>query len=164
VQTIFLAADDPQDPLPTTDAFDAITYMTRDLAARGLYPAVDPLRSTSRLLDPSIVGAEHFDVARRVRETLRRAKELERMDACLSEEDTLLVSRAHKIELFFTQPFFVAEPYTNRPGQYVSREETVTAFRGLLAGEYDDLPEEAFQWCGTIEQAIEKAKSEARSH
>jgi F-type H+-transporting ATPase subunit beta len=160
VQTILLAADDPQDPVPTADAFDAITYMTRDLAARGLYPAVDPLRSTSRLLDPSIVGAEHFDVARRVRETLRHAKELESTGADLSEEEKLVVSRAHKIEIFFTQPFFVAEPYTGRAGQYVSREETVKAFGAILAGAYDDLPEEAFQWCGTIEQAIEKAKDE----
>src|SRR5919202_1018658 len=164
VQTILLAADDPQDPVPTTDAFDAVTYMTRDLAVRGLYPAVDPLRSTSRLLDPSIVGVEHFDIARRVRETLQRAKEIESVGADLSEEEKLLVSRAHKIELFFTQPFFVAEPYTNRPGQYVSREETVKAFGAILAGAYDDLPEEAFQWCGTIEQAIEKMKSEARSN
>ncbi len=160
VQTVFLAADDPRDPFPTADVFDAVTHMTRDLVARQLYPAVDPLRSTSRLLEAAIVGTEHFEVAQRVRETLGRAKELQSADAAdLPGEDRVLLERAAKIEHFLTQPFFVAEPYTNRPGQYVSREETVRALGALLAGAYDDLPQEAFLWCGTIEQVVEQARS-----
>ncbi len=142
---------------------DTVVYLSRNVAGSGIYPAVDPLRSRSRALDPGIVGREHCDVACGVRAVLRRHEEIAESvlalpdggDA-LSEKDQVLVARARKIRRFCSQPFFVAEPFTGRPGQYVSRQETVRAFKGLLAGEYDHIPEEAFLWCGTIDQAVEK--------
>lgn len=160
VQMIVLSAEDPSNPGPLA-AFDSVTYMSRDLAVAHLYPAVDPLRSTSQLLDPAIVGQQHFDVAQGVRQLLGRAQELQSgaVGNSLTNQERTLVARARKAQRFLTQPFFVAEPYTNRLGQYVSREQTIKAFGELLAGTYDGLPEEAFQWCGTIDQVVEKAKS-----
>ena len=166
VQAIYVPADDPTDPAPaTTFAFlDATTYLERNLTAIGIYPAVDPLVSTSRILDPNIVGQEHYDVARGVQQVLQKYKELQDIIAILgidelSDEDKIVVARARKIQRFLSQPFFVGEQFTGIPGQYVRREETVKSFRAVLDGEYDDLPEQAFLMCGTIEQVVEKAKS-----
>ena len=169
VQAIYVPADDPTDPAPaTTFAFlDATTYLERGLAAIGIFPAVDPLVSTSRILDPNIVGQEHYDVARGVQQILQRYKELQDIIAILgidelSDEDKLIVARARKIRNFLGQPFFVAEQFTGLPGQYVRREDTVRSFKAILDGEHDDLPEQAFLNCGAIEQAVEKAKSDGR--
>ena len=166
VQAIYVPADDPTDPAPaTTFAFlDATTYLERNLTAIGIYPAVDPLVSTSRILDPNIVGEEHYEVARGVQQMLQKYKELQDIIAILgidelSDEDKLTVARARKIQRFLSQPFFVGEQFTGIPGQYVRREETVKSFRAVLDGEYDDLPEQAFLMCGTIEQVVEKAKT-----
>ncbi len=163
VQTIYLPTEAPSDPqfMARFDFLDALTCLTRRLAVQGLYPAVDPLVSNSHLLDPAIVGQEHVDVANGVREILRRyntllpSGDLSGIEA-LSAEDRTLVARARRIERFLTQPFFVAEPYTKRAGEYVPREETVRDFKALLAGEYDHLPEEAFLYCGSIVQVVEK--------
>ena len=166
VQAVYVPADDPTDPAPaTTFAFlDATTYLERSLAAIGIFPAVDPLVSTSRILDPNIVGQEHYDVARGVQNILQKYKELQDIIAILgidelSDEDKLTVARARKIRNFLGQPFSVAEQFTGLPGQYVRREETVRSFKSILDGEHDDLPEQAFLNCGAIEQAVEKARA-----
>ena len=166
IQAIYVPADDPTDPAPaTTFAFlDATTYLERSLAAIGIFPAVDPLISTSRILDPNIVGQEHYDVARRVQQILQRYKELQDIIAILgidelSDEDKLTVNRARRIRNFLGQPFFVAAQFTGLEGQYVRREDTVRSFKSILDGEHDDLPEQAFLNCGPIEQAVEKAKA-----
>ena len=166
VQAVYVPADDPTDPAPaTTFAFlDATTYLERSLAAIGIFPAVDPLVSTSRILDPAVVGQEHYDVARGVQQILQRYKELQDIIAILgidelSDEDKLTVARARKIRNFLGQPFSVAEQFTGLPGQYVRLEDTVRSFKSILEGEHDDLPEQAFLNCGPIEQAVEKAKA-----
>ena len=164
MQAIYVPADDYSDPAPvaTFTHLDATIALERSIAEKGIYPAVDPLASTSRILDPSIVGEEHYETTRQVQEVLQRYKDLQDIIAILgmeelSEEDKLAVSRARKIERFFSQPFFVAEQFTGLSGAYVSREETVRGFREILAGEHDALPEEAFMLVGTIDEAVEKA-------
>jgi F-type H+-transporting ATPase subunit beta len=166
VQAIYVPADDPTDPAPaTTFAFlDATTYLERSLAAIGIFPAVDPLASNSRILDAAVVGQEHYDVARGVQQILQRYKELQDIIAILgidelSDDDKLTVARARKIRNFLGQPLFVAEQFTGLAGQYVRREETVRSFKAILDGEHDDLPEQAFLNCGAIEQVVEKAKA-----
>ncbi len=165
LQAIYVPADDITDPAPHT-AFahlDATTVLSRDIASLGIYPAVDPLDSTSRILDARYVGQEHYDVARRVQEILQRYKDLQDIIAILgidelSEEDKVIVARARKIQKFLSQPFFVAEQFTGIPGKYVPVDETIASFRGLCDGEYDDLPEQAFLLVGGIEEAVEAAK------
>ncbi|MCG3730238.1 F0F1 ATP synthase subunit beta [Vibrio cincinnatiensis] len=165
VQAVYVPADDLTDPSPATTFahLDATVVLNRNIAAMGLYPAVDPLDSTSRMLDPLVVGQEHYDVARGVQSTLQRYKELKDIIAILgmdelSESDKQLVARARKIERFLTQPYHVAEVFTGDPGIYVPLKETLRGFKGLLAGDYDDIPEQAFMYCGTIDDAIENAK------
>jgi len=165
IQAIYVPADDPTDPAPaTTFAFlDATTYLERRIFVRGIFPAVDPLASTSRILDPNIVGQEHYDVARGVQQILQRYRELQDIIAILgvdelSDEDKLTVARARKIENFLSQPMFVAEVFTGLTGQYVSRDETVRSFKEILDGKWDHLPEQAFYMVGPIEMAVEKAK------
>jgi F-type H+-transporting ATPase subunit beta len=165
VQAVYVPADDLTDPSPATTFahLDATVVLNRNIAAMGLYPAIDPLDSTSRMLDPLVVGQEHYDVARGVQQTLQRYKELKDIIAILgmdelSEDDKQVVSRARKIERFLTQPYHVAEVFTGDPGVYVSLKETLRGFKGLLAGDYDDVPEQAFMYCGTIDDAIENAK------
>lgn len=165
IQAVYVPADDLTDPSPATTFahLDATVVLSRQIAELGIYPAVDPLDSTSRQLDPLIVGQEHYDIAQGVQQTLQRYKELKDIIAILgmdelSEEDKLVVSRARKIQRFLSQPFFVAEVFTGSPGKYVSLQETVRAFGAILNGEYDDLPEQAFYMVGTIEEAIAKAK------
>ncbi|MDG3086752.1 F0F1 ATP synthase subunit beta [Vibrio hannami] len=165
VQAVYVPADDLTDPSPATTFahLDATVVLSRNIAAMGLYPAIDPLDSTSRQLDPLVVGQDHYDVARGVQQTLQRYKELKDIIAILgmdelSEEDKLVVARARKIERFLTQPYHVAEVFTGQPGCYVSLKETLRGFKGLLSGEYDDIPEQAFMYCGTIDEAIENAK------
>ncbi|MFC5079122.1 ATP synthase subunit beta [Vibrio thalassae] len=165
VQAVYVPADDLTDPSPATTFahLDATVVLNRNIAAMGLYPAIDPLDSTSRQLDPLVVGQEHYDVARGVQQTLQRYKELKDIIAILgmdelSEEDKQVVSRARKIERFLTQPYHVAEVFTGDPGVYVPLKETLRGFKGLLAGDYDDIPEQAFMYCGTIDDAIENAK------
>ncbi|MEY8303809.1 F0F1 ATP synthase subunit beta [Anaerosalibacter bizertensis] len=165
VQAIYVPADDLTDPAPAT-AFahlDATTVLSRQIAELGIYPAVDPLDSTSRILDPSVVGEEHYEVARGVQEVLQRYKDLQDIIAILgidelSDEDKLTVSRARKIQRFLSQPFYVAEQFTGMEGKYVPIKETVRGFKEILEGKHDDLPERAFFMVGTIEEAIEKAK------
>jgi F-type H+-transporting ATPase subunit beta len=166
VQAIYVPADDLTDPAPAT-AFthlDATTVLSRDIAAKGIYPAVDPLDSTSRILDPQTVGEEHYSVARNVQQVLQKYKDLQDIIAILgmdelSEEDRLTVSRARKLERFLSQPFHVAEQFTGAPGVYVRLEDTIRGFKEILEGKHDDLPEQAFFLVGTIEQAVEKAKT-----
>ncbi len=165
VQAVYVPADDLTDPSPATTFahLDATVVLNRNIAAMGLYPAIDPLDSTSRILDPLVVGQEHYEVARGVQQTLQRYKELKDIIAILgmdelSEEDKQVVSRARKIERFLTQPYHVAEVFTGDPGIYVPLKETLRGFKGLLAGDYDDIPEQAFMYCGTIDDAIENAK------
>ena len=165
VQAIYVPADDLTDPAPAASFahLDATTVLSRQIAELGIYPAVDPLDSTSRILDPRILGDEHYDVARSVQEVLQRYKSLQDIIAILgmdelSEEDKLVVTRARKIQRFLSQPFHVAEIFTGFPGVLVSLEDTIKGFKGLVAGEYDDLPEAAFYMVGTIEDAVEKAK------
>ena len=165
VQAVYVPADDLTDPSPATTFahLDATVVLNRNIAAMGLYPAIDPLDSTSRMLDPLVVGQDHYEVARGVQQTLQRYKELKDIIAILgmdelSEEDKQVVSRARKIERFLTQPYHVAEVFTGDPGVYVPLKETLRGFKGLLAGEYDDIPEQAFMYCGTIDDAIENAK------
>lgn len=165
VQAIYVPADDFTDPAPATtfSHLDASTNLSRALTEMGIYPAVDPLTSYSRILDPRVVGEEHYYVARKVKEILQRYKDLQDIIAILgieelSEEDKLIVARARKIQRFLSQPFHVAEEFTGRPGRYVPVEETVRGFKGLVEGLYDDLPEQAFYMVGTIDEAIEKAK------
>lgn len=166
IQAVYVPADDLTDPSPATTFahLDATVVLSRDIAAQGIYPAIDPLDSSSRQLDPLVVGNEHYDVARGVQTTLQRYKELKDIIAILgmdelSEEDKRTVDRARKIQRFLSQPFFVAEVFTGSPGKYVSLKDTISGFKGILAGEYDDLPEQAFYMVGSIEEAVEKAKS-----
>ncbi len=165
VQAVYVPADDLTDPSPATTFahLDATVVLSRKIAELGLYPAIDPLDSTSRQLDPLILGEEHYRVARGVQETLQRYKELKDIIAILgmdelSEEDKLTVKRARKIQRFLSQPFFVAEIFTGAPGTYVSLKDTIEGFKGILQGEYDHLPEQAFYMVGSIQQAVEKAK------
>ena len=165
VQAIYVPADDLTDPAPATTFahLDATTVLSRSLFSQAFYPAVDPLESTSRMLDPRIVGEEHYRVAREVQRILQRYKELQDIIAILgveelSDEDKVIVARARRIQRFLTQPFFVAEQFTQMPGKYVPLEETVRGFKGLVEGEYDDLPEQAFYMVGTIDEALQKAK------
>lgn len=165
VQAIYVPADDFTDPAPATtfSHLDASTNLSRALTEMGIYPAVDPLTSYSRILDPRVVGEEHYYVARKVKEILQRYKDLQDIIAILgieelSEEDKLIVARARKIQRFLSQPFHVAEEFTGRPGRYVPVEETVRGFKGLVEGLYDDLPEQAFYMVGTIDEAIERAR------
>jgi len=166
IQAVYVPADDLTDPSPATTFahLDATVVLSRDIASQGIYPAIDPLDSTSRQLDPLVVGAEHYETARGVQSTLQRYKELKDIIAILgmdelSEEDKLAVNRARKIQRFLSQPFFVAEVFTGSPGKYVSLKDTISGFKGLLAGEFDDLPEQAFYMVGSIEEATEKAKN-----
>jgi F-type H+-transporting ATPase subunit beta len=165
VQAVYVPADDLTDPAPasTFAHLDATTVLSRSIAEKGIYPAVDPLDSTSRLLDPQVIGEEHYAVARQVQSILQRYKALQDIIAILgmdelSEEDKLTVARARKIERFLSQPFFVAEVFTGSPGKLVSLEDTIKGFKGLCAGEYDHLPEAAFYLVGSIEEAVEKAE------
>lgn len=168
VQAIYVPADDLTDPAPAT-AFthlDAKTVLDRDIAALGIYPAVDPLESSSRILDPLVVGEEHYEVARGVQEILQRYKELQDIIAILgmdelSDEDKLTVARARKIQNFLSQPFHVAEQFTGMAGKYVPVKETIRGFKEILEGKHDDLPESAFLFVGTIDEAVEKAKKGA---
>ncbi|GAA6205560.1 F0F1 ATP synthase subunit beta [Colwelliaceae bacterium 6441] len=166
IQAVYVPADDLTDPSPATTFahLDATVVLSRDIASQGIYPAIDPLDSTSRQLDPLVVGAEHYETARGVQSTLQRYKELKDIIAILgmdelSEEDKQTVSRARKIQRFLSQPFFVAEVFTGSPGKYVSLKDTIAGFKGILAGEFDDLPEQAFYMVGSIEEAAEKAKN-----
>ncbi|MDY6816771.1 MAG: F0F1 ATP synthase subunit beta [Pseudomonadota bacterium] len=165
IQAVYVPADDLTDPSPATtfSHLDATVVLSRDIASKGIYPAIDPLDSTSRQLDPLIIGQEHYEVARGVQTNLQRYKELKDIIAILgmdelSEEDKLTVARARKIERFLSQPFHVAEVFTGSPGKYVSLKETISSFKGILNGDYDDMPEQAFYMVGTIEEAVEKAK------
>ena len=165
VQAVYVPADDLTDPAPATvfAHLDATTVLNRAIAEKGIYPAVDPLDSTSRMLDPQILGEEHYQVARGVQAVLQKYKDLQDIIAILgmdelSEEDKMVVDRARKIERFLSQPFFVAEVFTGSPGKYVSLEESIAGFKGILDGKYDDLPESAFYMVGNIQEAIEKAE------
>ena len=165
-QAVYVPADDLTDPSPATTFahLDATLVLSRQIAELGIYPAVDPLDSTSRLLDPNVIGQEHYDVARLVQSVLQRYKELQDIIAILgmdelSEDDKLAVQRARKIQRFLSQPFTVAETFTGAPGKYVSLKDTIRGFKGIVAGEYDNLPEQAFYMCGGIEEAVEKAKT-----
>jgi F-type H+/Na+-transporting ATPase subunit beta len=166
VQAVYVPADDLTDPSPATTFahLDSTVVLSRQIAELGIYPAIDPLDSTSRQLDPLVVGQEHYDVALSVQRTLQRYKELKDIIAILgmdelSEEDKQTVGRARRIQRFLSQPFFVAEVFTGTPGRYVSTKETIRGFKGILSGEYDHLPEQAFYMVGTIEEAVEKAKT-----
>jgi F-type H+-transporting ATPase subunit beta len=166
VQAIYVPADDLTDPAPATtfSHLDATTVLSRQISDKGIYPAVDPLDSTSRILDPLIVGEEHYGVAQRVKEILQSYKDLQDIISILgmdelSDEDKVTVHRARRIERFLSQPFFVAEQFTNVPGKYVNLEDTIRGFTGIINGEYDHLPEQAFLMVGTIEEAVEKAKA-----
>ena len=165
IQAVYVPADDLTDPSPATTFahLDATVVLSRDIAALGIYPAVDPLDSNSRQLDPLVIGSEHYDTARGVQAVLQRYKELRDIIAILgmdelSEEDKLVVSRARKIQRFLSQPFSVAEVFTGFPGKYVSLKDTIAGFKGILSGDYDHLPEQAFYMVGSIEEAVEKAK------
>jgi F-type H+-transporting ATPase subunit beta len=169
VQAVYVPADDLTDPAPATTFahLDATTVLNRSIAELGIYPAVDPLDSTSRILDPRIIGEEHYGVARSVQETLQQYKSLQDIIAILgmdelSEEDKMVVSRARRIQRFLSQPFHVAEVFTGFPGKYVQLEDTIKGFKGIVAGDYDHLPENAFYMVGTIEEAIEKGEKMAR--
>ncbi|TXI26644.1 MAG: F0F1 ATP synthase subunit beta [Nitrosomonas oligotropha] len=166
IQAVYVPADDLTDPSPATTFghLDATVVLSRDIASLGIYPAVDPLDSTSRQLDPQVVGEDHYNTARAVQQTLQRYKELRDIIAILgmdelSPEDKLAVSRARKIQRFLSQPFNVAEVFTGSPGKYVSLKDTIKGFKGIVEGEYDDLPEQAFYMVGSIEEAVEKAKT-----
>ncbi len=165
IQAVYVPADDLTDPSPATTFahLDATVVLSRSIAELGIYPAIDPLDSSSRQLDPLVIGEEHYNVARAVQGTLQRYKELKDIIAILgmdelSEEDKQLVQRARKIQRFLSQPFFVAEVFTGAPGKYVSLKDTIAGFKGIVAGEYDHIPEQAFYMVGSIDEAIEKAK------
>ncbi len=167
-QAVYVPADDLTDPTPATTFahLDATLVLSRQIAELGIYPAVDPLDSTSRLLDPNVIGQEHYEVARGVQGILQRYKELQDIIAILgmdelSEEDKQAVQRARKVQRFLSQPFTVAEVFTGAPGKYVTLKDTIRAFKGIVAGDYDDLPEQAFYMCGGIEEAVENAKKMA---
>tara|TARA_R110002072_G_scaffold269868_3_gene429572 strand:+ start:122002 stop:123405 length:1404 start_codon:yes stop_codon:yes gene_type:complete len=164
IQAVYVPADDLTDPSPATTFahLDATVVLSRSIAELGIYPAIDPLDSTSRQLDPLVIGQEHYEVARGVQTVLQRYKELKDIIAILgmdelSEEDKQIVARARKIQRFLSQPFFVAEIFTNTPGKYVSLKDTIAGFKGILEGDYDHIPEQAFNMVGTIEEAVEKA-------
>ena len=165
VQAIYVPADDLTDPAPATtfSHLDATTVLSRQISELGIYPAVDPLESTSRILEPGTVGQEHYNVAREVIETLQAYKDLQDiinilgMDE-LSEDDKVVVRRARRIQRFLSQPFHVAEQFTGFPGKYVKLEDTIRSFREILEGKHDHLPESAFMYCGAIEDVVEKAK------
>jgi len=164
IQAVYVPADDLTDPSPATTFahLDATVVLSRSIAELGIYPAIDPLDSTSRQLDPLVVGTEHYGVARGVQTILQRYKELKDIIAILgmdelSEEDKQTVTRARKVQRFLSQPFFVAEVFTGSPGKYVSLKDTIAGFKGIIAGDYDDMPEQAFYMVGTIEEAVEKA-------
>ncbi|PXW87605.1 F-type H+-transporting ATPase subunit beta [Nitrosomonas sp. Nm84] len=166
IQAVYVPADDLTDPSPATTFghLDATVVLSRDIASLGIYPAVDPLDSTSRQLDPQVVGEDHYNTARAVQQTLQRYKELRDIIAILgmdelSPEDKLAVSRARKIQRFLSQPFNVAEVFTGSPGKYVSLKDTIKGFKGIVEGEYDELPEQAFYMVGSIEEAVEKART-----
>jgi F-type H+-transporting ATPase subunit beta len=166
VQAVYVPADDLTDPSPATTFahLDATVVLSRQIAELGIYPAIDPLDSNSRQLDPLVVGDEHYDVARSVQRTLQRYKELKDIIAILgmdelSQDDKLTVTRARKIQRFLSQPFFVAEVFTGTPGRYVPIKETIRGFKGIVSGEYDHIPEQAFYMVGTIDEAVEKAKT-----
>ena len=166
VQAVYVPADDLTDPAPaaTFAHLDATTVLSRQIAELGIYPAVDPLDSTSRIMDPNVIGQEHYEVARSVQEVLQRYKELQDIIAILgmeelSDDDKLAVSRARKIQRFLSQPFFVAEQFTNMPGKYVPIKETIRGFKEIVGGKHDDLPESAFFMVGTIDEAVEKART-----
>jgi F-type H+-transporting ATPase subunit beta len=168
VQAIYVPADDITDPAPATtfSPLDATTVLSRQIAELGIYPAVDPLASTSRILSPAVVGEEHFKVARQVQEILQRNKELQDIIAILgmdelSEEDKRVVNRARKIQKFLSQPFFVAEVFTGSPGKYVKIQDTVRGFKEIIEGKHDDIPEQAFYMAGSIEDVVERAKAMA---
>ena len=170
VQAVYVPADDLTDPAPATTFahLDATTVLSRKIAEKGIYPAVDPLDSTSRILEPDVVGDEHYTVARNVQQVLQRYKDLQDIIAILgmdelSDEDKAIVARARKIEKFLSQPFFVAEQFTGFEGKYVSKADTIRGFKEILEGKHDDMPEQAFYLVGTIEEAIEKAKAMAES-
>jgi len=165
VQAIYVPADDLTDPAPATTFahLDATTVLSRQISELGIYPAVDPLDSTSRILDPKVVGDEHYAVAREVQRILQKYKELQDIIAILgmdelSEDDKLVVARARKIQRFLSQPFFVAEAFTGQQGRYVALKDTIKGFQEIAAGKHDELPEQAFYMVGTIEEAVEKAK------
>jgi F-type H+-transporting ATPase subunit beta len=166
IQAVYVPADDLTDPSPATtfSHLDATVVLSRDIASKGIYPAIDPLDSTSRQLDPLVIGEQHYAVARGVQNVLQRYKELKDIIAILgmdelSEDDKQVVSRARKIERFLSQPFHVAEVFTGSPGKYVSLKETISSFEGILNGDYDDMPEQAFYMVGTMDEAVEKAKA-----
>ncbi len=166
VQAIYVPADDPTDPAPATTFahLDAYIYLDRRVAEKAIYPAVDPLASTSRILQPNVVGEEHYEIARQIQQILQRYKELQDIIAILgidelSDDDRLVVARARRIERFLSQPFNVAEQFTGQPGRYVPLKETIRSFKEVLEGKHDDLPEQAFYMVGTIDEAVEKAQS-----
>ncbi|MCB1580064.1 MAG: F0F1 ATP synthase subunit beta, partial [Alphaproteobacteria bacterium] len=168
IQAVYVPADDLTDPAPATTFahLDATTVLSRAISEMGIYPAVDPLDSTSRILDPRIIGQEHYDVANRVQQTLQQYKNLQDIIAILgmdelSEEDKLVVARARKIQRFLSQPFHVAEVFTGTPGVFCQLEDTIKGFKAIVDGQYDHLPESAFYMIGTIDQAVEKAKKMA---
>jgi len=165
VQAIYVPADDYTDPAPATTFahLDATTQLSRAISELGIYPAVDPLASTSRILDPQVVGQEHYDVAQRVKQTLQRYKDLQDIIAILgidelSDDDKQIVGRARRIQRFLSQPFHVAEQFTGRPGKYVKLEDTVRSFKEIVEGKHDALPEQAFYMQGTIEDVLEAAQ------
>ena len=165
VQAIYVPADDYTDPAPATTFahLDATTNLSRQIVELGIYPAVDPLASTSRILDPRIVGAEHYNVARSVKAVLQKYKDLQDIIAILgidelSEDDKLAVARARKIQRFLSQPFFVAEAFTGRKGKYVKIADTIKGFKEIVDGKHDEIPEQAFYMVGTIEEALEQAQ------
>jgi F-type H+-transporting ATPase subunit beta len=166
IQAIYVPADDLTDPgvATTFSHLDATTVLSRQLTELGIYPAVDPLDSTSRILDPKIVGEEHYSVARSVQKVLQRYRDLQDIIAILgidelSDEDKLVVARARKIQKFLSQPFFVAQQFTGRPGKYVKLKDTIAGFRDLVAGKYDQLPEQAFYMVGSIDEAVVNAQA-----
>jgi len=165
VQAVYVPADDPTDPAPATafGQLDAFVYLERSISEKGIYPAIDPLASSSRILDPQYVGKRHYDVARYVQTTLQRYRELQDIIAILgveelSEEDKIVVHRARRIERFLSQPFLVAEVFTNKPGEYTPLEDTIRSFEEIRDGKWDHLPEQAFMYVGSIEQAEAQAK------
>ena len=165
IQAVYVPADDLTDPSPATTFahLDATVVLSRQIAELGIYPAIDPLDSTSRQLDPQIIGQEHYDVARNVQGVLQRYKELKDIIAILgmdelSDEDKLVVNRARKVQKFLSQPFFVAEVFTGTPGKFVSLQKTISSFKGIIEGKYDDIPEQAFYMVGDIDEVIARSK------
>jgi F-type H+-transporting ATPase subunit beta len=165
IQAVYVPADDLTDPSPATTFahLDATVVLSRQIAELGIYPAIDPLDSTSRQLDPQIIGQEHYDTARKVQGVLQRYKELKDIIAILgmdelSDEDKLVVNRARKVQKFLSQPFFVAEVFTGTPGKFVSLQQTISSFKGIIDGKYDDIPEQAFYMVGDIDEVIARSK------